>query len=46
RYVITIARDELAAAGLRPVQSEISIEVRAKPEGDIVENINFEVVER
>ncbi|MBI5215015.1 MAG: hypothetical protein HY960_04630 [Ignavibacteriae bacterium] len=46
RYVISIARDELTAAGLRPIQSEVNIEVRARPEGDIVENVNFEVVER
>ncbi|TAK56662.1 MAG: hypothetical protein EPO24_10980 [Bacteroidetes bacterium] len=46
RYVVSIARDELVAAGLRPVQSELNIEVRTRPEGDIIDNVNFEVVER
>ncbi len=46
RYTVSISRDELTAGGLRPIQSEVNIEVRAKTDGDIIENVNFEVVER
>ncbi|MBI3765098.1 MAG: hypothetical protein HY277_01175 [Ignavibacteriales bacterium] len=45
-YTLSISTQDLEAGGLRSDQAEKPIEVRAVPEGDVIENLIFKVVER